>query len=412
MIFSTLERPVISEYQFHCINMFRNEDVNIEALRRKAYNYRWAEQEEGVIPLTAADPDFPVAPEILSAIQSYASDGYFSYGPPHGMPDFKRAIAAYYKRNYNATIEASLVLPVNSAAYGLYTVMKHVLTGKQDNVIIPDPVDFLFRKSVESTGAEVRTCPLQIGSANFDLDQLVNLIDENTKAVMICNPNNPMGLQIEPQHLQALIHLAEASGIYIISDEIWADIHFGKSTCSLFSDQLSRYKKAIVVSGLSKNYGLAGLRVGYIATREEEIYQSIFNCSGHATTAFGLQGLAQAAGTAALNECGYWLEAFRQHLKEMKHLSMEILSESKLLQLTETDATYLLFPKINDETISSEKYIEFIKQTAKVALVPGGVNWFEKASEGRVRICFASSKAILSEALERVVLSESSFINS
>ncbi|MFM6983322.1 MAG: pyridoxal phosphate-dependent aminotransferase, partial [Chitinophagaceae bacterium] len=314
-----------------------------------------------------------------------------------------------YKRNYNATIDPSMVLPVNSAAYGLYTVMKHILTGEHDNVIIPDPVDFLFRKSVENAGAEVRTCAMQSGSANFDLDQLVNLIDENTRAIMICNPNNPLGLQIESQHLQSLIHLAEACGIYIVSDEIWADIHFGKSACSLFSDQLSRYKKSIVVSGLSKNYGLAGLRIGYIICREQEVYQSVFNCSGHATTAFGLQGIAQVAGTAALTECDYWLEAFRQHLKEMKQLSEEILSQSKLLQLIETDATYLLFPKIKDETISSETYIDFIRLTAKVALVPGGVNWFEKASEGRVRICFASSKAILSEALERVVQAESSF---
>jgi aspartate/methionine/tyrosine aminotransferase len=389
--------------------MFKNEDVNFEVLRQKAFNYRWAEQAHGVIPLTAADPDFPVAPEIVNAINTYAKDGYFSYGPPHGALEFKKAISDYYHRHYQAFVASELVLPVNSAAYGLFVVMKHVLSDKGGNVIIPDPVDFLFRKSVENVGGEVRTCPVVEGTADFDIEKLVNLIDENTRAIMICNPNNPLGLQITARHLEDLIQLAISRDLYIISDEIWADIHFGHATCSLFSDELSFYSKAIIVSGLSKNYGLAGMRIGYIMMRDESIYQSVFHCSGHATTAFGLQGIAQAAGVAALTECDYWLQAFRQHLKDMKQLSTEMLSQSTILSLTNSNATYLLFPKIMDPAISSSTYIEHVMKEAKVALVPGGISWFEKASEGRVRICFATSSAILQEALTRVLAAESNY---
>lgn len=386
--------------------MFKHSDIRLDVLKRKAFNYRWAEVNEGVIPLTAADPDFPVAPEIVEAIKRYASDHYFSYGPPHGELSFKEAVANYYKKNFNATVNPDFVLPVNSAAYGLYVVMQHILSENGGNVIVPDPVDFLFRKSVEHAGGEVRPCEMLSGSACFDMTQLVNLIDENTRAIMICNPNNPLGLQIDRAHIQVLVELAESKGIYIVSDEIWADIHFGKSVDSLYSELFPKYERSVVVSGLSKNYGLSGFRIGYIIARNAEIYQSIFMQSGHAGTAFGLQPIAQAAGTAALNECQYWLDAFRSHLISMKTLCHQFLSESRFLSPVETDATYLIFPKLSGLETSSEAYVQNMHQRAKVALVPGGLNWFEKASEGRVRICFASSDVLLQEAFSRLLEAE------
>ena len=58
---------------------FDNKQIKLDVLKKRAYNYRWAEVDEGVIPLTAADPDYPVAPEIQEAMIDYIKDGYFSY---------------------------------------------------------------------------------------------------------------------------------------------------------------------------------------------------------------------------------------------------------------------------------------------------------------------------------------------
>ena len=386
--------------------MFKHKDIQFDILKQRAFNYRWAEVADGVIPLTAADPDFPVASEIVEAVKQYASSGYFSYGPPQGDVAFKEAVANYYQQHYQSEVHADFVLPVNSAAYGLFVVMKHVLSEGGGNVIIPDPVDFLFRKSVEHAGGEVRTCSLLPGTACFDATQLVNLIDENTKAIMICNPNNPLGLQMDSQHLKALIALAENKGIYIVSDEIWADIHYGHPTTSLFSNRLPKYQKAIVVSGLSKNFGLAGLRIGYVMVRDAGLFQAIFQQSGHAGTAFGLQPIAQAAGVVALNNCQYWLEAFRVHLLKMRSMCSDFLSASRLLSEVQTDATYLAFPALSGREQCAETYVRNMNEWAKVALVPGGGNWFEKSSEAHVRICFASSDVILEQAFSKLLEAE------
>ena len=73
--------------------LFDDANVKLNVLKKRAYNYRWAEVDDGVIPLTAADPDFPVAPEIRQALTDYISDGYFSYTPKLGMPEFREAIS-------------------------------------------------------------------------------------------------------------------------------------------------------------------------------------------------------------------------------------------------------------------------------------------------------------------------------
>ena len=66
--------------------LFDNENVNVDVLKKRAFNYRWAEVPDGTIPLTAADPDYPVAPEIREAMMAYINDGYFSYTPKMGYP--------------------------------------------------------------------------------------------------------------------------------------------------------------------------------------------------------------------------------------------------------------------------------------------------------------------------------------
>ena len=131
--------------------------------------------------------------------------------------------------------------------------------------------------------------------------------------------------------------------------------------------------------------------------------------SFHQSTAFGLSPLAQAAGISALSECDDWLNGFRKHLGKMKTLSQDFVRNSGFLHPVESDSTYLLFPKIRQE-INSEELVKNILDISNVALVPGGNNWFESKSEGYLRICYASSEAILSEAFERINSKKEFFI--
>ena len=384
------------------MSLFSDKTVNLESLRKKAFNYRWAALEEGIIPLTAADPDFPVAEPIKQALNDYARDGYFSYGPPNGIFSFREAICDYYERHYKVKSHPDFILPVNSAAYGLFVAAKFLLK-PGENAIIPNPVDFLFRKSIENAGAAVKTCSLNKENAEFNLDELAQLIDGDTRAIFICNPNNPLGKTISKEHLTDLIKFAVKHDLWIVSDEIWSDIAFDGQVTSIASSVLPDYSKRIIVSGLSKNYGLAGLRIGYIISSDKETSEKILQVSGHLSTAFGLAGMAQAAGTAALNDSRFWLNSFLTHLTEMRQLTQQFINEMQVFDVVSPNATYLAFPKLLDPSLNSTLWVEDLLKKSQVALIPGGTNWFESASEGHIRICYATSRAILMEAFDRML---------
>ena len=96
--------------------MFENEKVKLDVLKKRAFNLRWAEVDDDVIPMTAADPDYPVAKEITDAMMEYIQDGYFSYTPKLGYPSFCEAISkALYERK-GEVIPAKNILPIDSAA--------------------------------------------------------------------------------------------------------------------------------------------------------------------------------------------------------------------------------------------------------------------------------------------------------
>jgi aspartate/methionine/tyrosine aminotransferase len=391
------------------MNLFSNNQVDLEVLRKRAFNYRWATHDSDVIPLTAADPDFRVAKPIVDAIQEYSSAGYFPYGNPLGDSTFKNAIAAWYKRKKNAIVNPEFVLPVNSAAYGLFICAKTILK-ENENAIIPNPVDFLFRKSIEHAGAEVRTCNVDKQNAQFDLDELRSLIDSQTRAIFLCNPNNPLGKIISAEHLNAIIALAQEHNLWIVSDEIWSDIYFENPFTSILNDSLIQYNRILIVSGLSKNFALAGHRIGYIISSDEEIFNSIYQVSGHATTAFGISVLAQVAGTAALTLCDDWLNNFQAHLSKMRQLTLSFIDEIPYLENNHPDATYLAFPQVINTNKTSAEVAAKILESARVALVPGGINWFESKSEGHIRICYSTSEEILNEAFNRIRLIGNSVI--
>ena len=384
------------------MDLFSNDKVNLDLLRKRAYNYRWAVHDRQVIPLTAADPDFPVAAPIVEAIQQFAADGYFSYGAPKGDPAFCEAFAHWYYRKKHANIDPGMVLPVNSAANGLYIVAAALLNSSGGHVIIPDPVDFLFRKSVEKAGGMVKTCPLNKTTGNFDHDKLQELMDENTRAIFLCNPNNPLGTIPSREELTRLILLAEKNNTWLVADEIWSDICYESQCISLLDTDLPDYQKLLVVSGLSKNFALAGLRIGYIISKNQDTANLIYQYSGHAATYQGISILSQVAGTSALTNCDEWLEAFLIHLKSMRQLTNNFVTTIPFFEPVQTAATYLSFPRLVNTQLSSERVVEAILKMAKVALVPGGTHWFENASEGHVRICFATSEKILTEAFERM----------
>ncbi|RXK80544.1 pyridoxal phosphate-dependent aminotransferase [Filimonas effusa] len=383
---------------------FSNDNINMNALRSRAYNLRWATLPEGVIPLTAADPDFQCAPEIAEAITAYAGERVFSYGPGEGLPGFKSAIAAAMKDRRNINTDPALILPIDTAAQGMFVVARYCLQ-PGDEAIIFDPVDFLFKKSVEAAGGTAVYFPINVTTGAFDIAHLRTLITPRTKMLCLCNPHNPSGKVFTREELLALGQVAIDHDLWIMSDEIWSDIVFPGSlyhSIAALSTELAA--RTFTVYGLSKSFGLAGLRIGFIVAPSAFAYEGIVETSMVRTTAYGVSTLSQIAGQAAYEKCWYWVEDFVSHLTAMRNYTVERLNQMKGIQCHLPQGCYLAFPDIKATGFSSTALSDYLLHEAKVAVVPGAEQWFGPGAAGHIRICFSTSQAILAEALDRIEL--------
>jgi aminotransferase len=382
--------------------MFDQSSINLEILKKRAFNLRWATVPEGVIPLTAADPDFPSAPEIADAIIKFTKDRYLSYGPPAGLPEFKDSVAGFFNEKRNVPALPELLFPVDSAAFGIHLICKAFLT-PGDEALIFDPVDFLFRYSVENVGATAVPFSIPAGDAAVDFERMEQLITKKTKMICLCNPLNPTGKVFTKDELTGIGELAIKHGLMILSDEIWSDIIFEPNVfTSIASISEEIRQQTVTVTGYSKSYGLAGLRIGTVMASNSKHYSILFEASLHTSTVHGANVLSQVAVVAALDQCNYWLDGFVQHLQKMRDLVVKELNSINGFSCIAPDGCYVALANITGTGKSSLEVQELLFNKAKVAVVPGLKQWFGQGAEGYIRLSFATSEEILLQALGRI----------
>ena len=381
---------------------FTNENIKFDVLRQRAYNMRWAEQDTDVIPLTAADHDFPCAPEVVQALQDYIKEGYFTYTPHRGFPSFKKAIAKAMKERKNEDVNPDFVLPIDSAARGMKVIADAVLQ-PGDEVIVFDPVDFLFRTSMESAGAKVILFPTNLQSDCVSLEGLEDYITPKTKMLGFCNPHNPMGMLYKKEDLDYLLRLSEKYGFYIMNDEIWSDMIYPECEfTSLLHFGAERNARTLTVYGFSKTFGLAGLRIGCVYTMNQEMYDRVVKASLVDTTIGGIDALSQIAGEAALKYGFPRVDAFRAQIAENRDYALTRIEKMPGIKCHKPQATFVLFPDITGTGWDPVDLIDVLKEKYRVALVPGGARFFGPGSEGHIRICLSTSREVLEEGLNRL----------
>lgn len=382
--------------------MFNQSNINVTLLKERAFNLRWASVPEDVIPLTAADPDFPCAPEIADAISNYAKDRYFSYGHAEGQKEFKESMSAYFNNKRNIPCTPGLLFPVDSAAFGIWLTCKAFLK-PGDEALIFDPVDFLFRYSVESLNAVAVPFAIPPGTYEIDFTHFESLVNKNTRMICLCNPLNPTGKVFTRDELLQISAIAIKHNLIILSDEIWSDIIFTPHVyTSIASLNEETRQRTVTITGFSKSYGLAGLRIGAVMASNQTHFSLLMAASLHNSTIHGANILSQVAATAALNQCGYWLDGFVQHLQKARDLCVTELNSIPGFSCIAPEGCYVAFANIKGTNKSSSEIHELLLSKARVAVVPGLKQWFGDGAEGYIRLSFATSEEILKTALLKI----------
>jgi len=383
-------------------SLFSDGSVRPDLLKKHSRT-RWAALPDGVIPLTAADPDFQVAVEIREAIMEAGREGTFSYGESHGNLGFREVIAETVRSRKRIQCTPEDVMVTSGVAQAMMLVAKYSLE-PGDEAILFDPVDFLFGKAVDEAGGRKVYSRVDMESRRFDVDGLNELVTPRTRLMCICNPHNPLGRVLTEAELRGMAELAVDNDLVIMSDEIWSDIVYrGKRHVSTASLGPEVAERTVSLYGFSKTFAMAGLSLGYAVATDPEVMEGLKRAApGYFYT---VNSVSQAAGEAAYSKAWYWADAFLKHLHDLRGYVSSRLGEMEGVRCHEPEGTYAVFPDISSFGITSEEMTKYLLEEAKVAVVPGHgeeFSYFGSGGEGNIRLVFSTSKGLVSEALDRI----------
>ncbi len=315
------------------------------------------------------------------------------YPQSNGTIPLRERVAALYP---GATVDHIEV--TNGGAEANFVTLWH-LVEPGDEVVVMVPNYGQTLGVAEAFGATVVPWPLVFDAAagrwTVDLDHLARLVTAKTRVIIVCNPNNPTGARIAAADLDGICRIAGRVGAWVLSDEIYRGAEVdGAETPSMWG----RYDRVIVSSGLSKAYGLPGLRIGWIAAARPELVAATW--SYHDYTTIGPGAMSDLLARVALQPAvrARILERTRGIIRNNLPLIREWLdAHAGRFAYVPPDAGAIVYVRYHD-AINSTELAERLRVEKSVLIVPGD----HFGMDGYLRIGYGSETRYLRDGLDRI----------
>lgn len=385
----------------------RNPPVDLDAVRpasrRPSRGEKWSLYPEDVLPLWVADMDFPIAEPIRRMLRFAVERSDLGY-PIHPMPtDIGEIAAARMQERFGWQIEPAQVEVLSDVVQGLVvSLLQFAEPG--EGAVVQTPIYPPFLNDVRASGRRLVENPLvrDAGGYRVDLEGLRAAVDPGTRLLLLCNPHNPTGRVLRRDELEGLAEIALRRDLVVVSDEIHADLVYpGHRHVPFASLAPEVAERTITLTAASKAFNIAGLRCG-LAIFGSDAQRRRFNAlPRHARGGVGLLGFE--ALRAAWRHAQPWLDAVLAYLEANRDFTTRfVAAELPGVRLHPPEGTYLAWLDCSALGLEPSPHAFFL-QRARVGLSDGPT--FGAPGHGFVRINFATSRAILGEALERMAKS-------
>ncbi|MDH4139149.1 MAG: pyridoxal phosphate-dependent aminotransferase [Coriobacteriia bacterium] len=350
-------------------------------------------QGRDIVRLEIGDPDLPTPEVVKKAAEEAMEHGETGYTQSLGLPSLREAVSAHYRATYGVDVGPDKVVVTQGTSPAMLLLFGALLD-PGDEVIVSDPCYPAYPNYVGFLGGSPIPVPVRAEEGfRFRLEEVRAAITPRTRAIVINSPANPTGATLAPEDLEGLGRIAEETGVYIASDEIYHGLYFGGRDRSIleFTD------RAFVLNGFSKAYAMTGWRLGYmIAPPEfvrpaEKIQQNFFLCANH---------FVQVAGVTALTEAQADVARMREIYDERRQFVVPALRDVGLVVASEPTGAFYVFADARDWGGDSLALAYRLLDEAGVAVAPG-VD-FGTGGEGFLRVSYAASLERLREGVERL----------
>jgi len=356
-----------------------------------------AAQIPDAIHLEVGDPDFTTPQHIIDAAYTAASGGFTRYTSSRGLLSLREAAAVKASTQNGIACTAENIVITTGAAGGLFNLLM-VLLSDNDEVLVPDPGFAAYPSMVALAGGVSRTYAAPATSGFLPSPAtLEDSITENTRGVIINSPNNPTGAVYGVELLRELVGVAEARGIWVISDECYEDLIFTGEHHSPASLATNGLETVASVFSFSKSYAMTGWRVGYVVA-ETPLADAIARTQESMVAC--VSSVSQKAAEAAL-------VGSRRHLEQMSDTYAERRSivQSKLeaqgVPFNQGDGAFYAMISVESAGLTSQDFALRLLSEKHVTVTPGSA--FGPGGEGFIRISIATPTQQLELGLDAIV---------
>jgi aspartate aminotransferase len=362
-----------------------------------------------VFDLCAGESDFPTPDHVKIAAQNAISENKTRYTINSGIIELRRAICDKFLKEYGAEYSPNEVIVSNGAKQAVYNSLQDMVSDG-DEVILAKPYFVSYPHMIKLTGATPKIVTTKTeNSYKLTAEEFLENITKNTKAVIICNPNNPSGAVYTREELNDIIEIAYEKNIMIIADEIYEKLIYDSAVFTSFASFGEKYKNnLIIINGVSKAYSMTGWRIGY-AVSTKEVIVGMNKLQSHSTS--NACTVSQYAALAALTGPQDVVEKQRKIFEDRRNIVHEALTKIDSVQFIEPHGAFYFFVNITEllkhTTIKDSKdFCIKLLDEGHVGTVPGSVF----GMEGYIRIAYTKSKEELLGAMKRLTETVENFM--
>ena len=351
-----------------------------------------------IIHLSLGQPDFKSPKHVVDAAKKALDEGHHGYVLSNGTIECRQAVTRKIKKLYNANIDPERVIIMPGGKPTMYYAI--TLFGEPGaEIIYPDPGFPIYESMINYTGAKaVPINMLENKDFSINPEEILSLINNNTRLIILNNPNNPTGAFTEKKQIDKLAEgLKKFPNVAILSDEIYSRQIYDEKSMPTFFNYPDLYDRLIILDGWSKAYSMTGWRLGWAVWPEKLVeHVNKFCVNNHSC----VNAAIQFGGIAALDGPDDSINFMMEKFTKRRKLIFDGLNSIKGIECSLPGGAFYAFPNVIGTGMNGQEFTKRCLHKAGVAIVPG--TSFGKKAIDYVRFSFAASQDNISKALENI----------
>ena len=366
---------------------------------------KWRGFPQDVLPLPVAEMDFPVAEPIKAILTEMVAHSDLGYLGP--IPELGLGFKKFAAERWNWNVDEKQVRAATDVGVAVVEILR-VFTSPGDSILISSPVYHNFYTWIKETHLNCVDAPFERTGDEATNPWVINWASieaayaAGIKVHLLCSPHNPLGFIYSKQDLLKIVALAKKHNVLVISDEIHAPLTFpGETFVPILTLGDDAESVSVCVTAASKGWNIAGLKCAIIISQNEQMNSKLANLAPAMHYRASLLG--GFATAVAFAEGGVWLDTVLAQLDHNRHLIKKLLAEKlPTVRYHIPQNSYLAWIDVESLNLGEDPSIALVEK-ARVAFNSG--HTFGKQCDQYVRLNFATSPEIITEAIDRIARS-------